>query len=310
MDAIDAIRINFSSQQLALLNVCLGFLMFGVALDLHPEQFKQLLRRPKAAFIGLTSQWVVLPVLTLVLIFILKPPPSIALGMLLVSACPGGNVSNYAVHLSGANAALSVLLTTVSSLAAAFVTPAVFALLGPRVPGAAPLLSNIAVDPAAMIWTILELIGIPLVLGMGIQRQFPRLAAAIRPWIQRASMLIFLGFVVFALIGNLPQIKSYLHLIFFVVLAHNSLALVSGYWFARGSGLSRFDARAVSIETGIQNSGLGLVLIFNFFDGLGGMALVAAWWGIWHLLSSFLLALWWRQRPVSDGFYRPTGEIS
>jgi bile acid:Na+ symporter, BASS family len=126
--------------------------------------------------------------------------------------------------------------------------------------------------------------------------RFPAFAAKIRRPVRQLSMLIFLGFVVFAVRGNFDNIVDYLHLIFLLVLAHNAIALVSGYWWAKANRLPRADARAISIETGIQNSGLGLILIFNFFDGLGGMAMIAAWWGVWHLISAFGLAMLWRQR--------------
>jgi BASS family bile acid:Na+ symporter len=99
--------------------------------------------------------------------------------------------------------------------------------------------------------------------------------------------------VIFAVAGNYENIVNYLSLVFFLVIIHNSLAYLMGYGIARTAKLSKKDARAISIETGIQNTGLGLILIFNFFDGLGGMALVAAWWGIWHLISGFFLASLW-----------------
>jgi BASS family bile acid:Na+ symporter len=107
------------------------------------------------------------------------------------------------------------------------------------------------------------------------------------------SMAIFIGFVVFAVVGNWDNIKNYIHLVFLLVFLHNGLAFLVGYGFSRLNRLPEKDARAISIETGIQNTGLGLVLVFNFFDGIGGMALVMACWGVWHLISGFALAMWW-----------------
>ncbi len=298
MDTIDQVRINFNSDQLLLLNICLAFLMFGVALDLRVDNFKEIYNRPKAPLVGLFSQWILLPILTLSLIYFFQPPTSLALGMALIAACPGGNVSNYAVHLSGANSALSVLLTSISTLAAILVTPLYFTWLTPLVPGSEAYQASIYVDPVKMITTIFQLILVPLFLGMWINAQFPVFTDKIRKAVKIISMAIFLAFVAFALMGNFENIQKYLHLVFFLVFAHNSLALLMGFWFAKANSLPRKDARAISIETGIQNSGLALILIFNFFDGLGGMAMIAAWWGIWHLISAFTLAIWWKQRPI------------
>lgn len=299
MTSIDAIRINFNPDQLSLLNACLAFIMFGVALDLRVGNFRDLLKRPKAALVGLSSQLLLLPALTLLLIFWYQPAPSIALGMLMVSACPGGNVSNFAVHLSGANTALSVFMTSVSTLMAVIVTPMYFTLLAPLVPGTDSLPSSIYVSPLSMVSTIIQLILVPLALGMGVYYRFPKLAGALKKPIRALSMLIFIGFVVVAVYANYDNMLNYLHIVFLIVLSHNALALLAGYLWAAFNGLPQADARAISIETGIQNSGLALILIFNFFDGLGGMALVAAFWGVWHLISAFTVALWWHYRPIS-----------
>lgn len=296
MENIDRIVINFNPQQLFLLNLCLAFLMFGVALDLRVDNFKRLFRQPKAPLIGLTSQLLLLPLLTLGLIVLFRPPASIALGMLLVAACPGGNVSNFAVHLAGANAALSVLLTSITTLGAVFITPLYFTLLAPLVIDGTGLAHPIYVAPYDMVRTIVQLILLPLALGMALHYRFPAFTERIRRPVRFASLFIFVGFVVAAVHANFDNLVNYLHLVFLLVLVHNAVALSTGYVFARANGLAQADARAIAIETGIQNSGLGLILIFNFFDGLGGMAMIAAWWGIWHLISAFALAMYWSRR--------------
>lgn len=294
MDPIDAIKINFNPEQLFLLNICLAFLLFGVALDLRVGHFREIWQSPKATLVGLLSQWLLLPVLTISLILLVQPPVSIALGMALVAACPGGNVSNYAVHLAGANAALSVTLTSISTLGAILLTPLYFGLLSKLIPGSEVYAGTVQVNAGQMVTTILELILLPIVLGMGLQWRFPAFTARIKRPVGAISMTIFLGFILVAVYANFNQIVHYLHLVFFLVFMHNCLALAGGYWLARWNGLPQADIRAISIETGIQNSGLGLILIFNFFDGLGGMAMIAAWWGVWHLISAFSLASWWR----------------
>lgn len=300
MHSIDDIVINFKPDQLFFLNICLGFLMFGVALDLSLHHFGELFKAPRKPLIGLFSQWILMPLLTLLLVFIIQPAPSVAMGMVLLAACPGGNVSNYAVHLAKANSALSVLMTSVSTLGAIIITPLAFTYLSRLIPNTESLRATIQVDTFDMIKTIILLIVIPLSLGMSLNHYYPRLTAKIQRPVKMLSMAIFLGFVVFAILGNLNNIYRYLHLVFFLVVLHNGMALAMGYFFAKANKLPQQDARAIAIETGIQNSGLGLILIFNFFNGLGGMAMIAAFWGIWHLISAFGLAMYWRQSAVAQ----------
>lgn len=293
MDAIDAVRINFNQSQLTLLNICLAFLMFGVALDIKVKDFKYILQHPKMAIIGLVSQLLLLPILTVLLARFFDPPASIALGMVLIAACPGGNVSNFAVHLAKANAALSVMLTSISTISAIILTPIAFSFWSTFIPGTESLSDTIYVDPIDMITTIIQLVFIPLVIGMFINDRFTSFAEKIKKAVKIFSILIFFGFVVFAMIGNYQNIIEHVGKVFWIVLAHNTLAFLLGFWWAKLFKLHTKDARAISIETGIQNSGLGLILIFNFFDGIGGMAMITAWWGIWHLISGFCLAMYW-----------------
>lgn len=298
METIDQVRINFNPDKLFVLNLCLAFLMFGVALDMQLHNFRKLGSRPSALLVGLSSQLLLLPLLTLLLIYLFKPVPSLALGMILVAACPGGNVSNYAVHLARANIELSVVLTSISSMSSLLVTPLYFFVLSGFLPTGETGTVNITVHPGDMLLTLVQLIFIPVALGLLIQNRFPALAARLKKPIQNLSMIVFLALILAALATNFQQIKSYLHLVFVLVVVHNLAALSGGYAWARLLRLPVADARTIALETGIQNSGLGLVIIFSFFDGLGGMALIAAWWGIWHLISAFALALFWRSRAL------------
>lgn len=293
MDAIDLVKINFSVDQLVLLNICLAFLMFGVALDIRNSDFKRILTQPKASITGLVCQLLLLPLLTIGMVYLFNPATSIALGMVLIGVCPGGNVSNFAVHLSGANAALSVTLTSVVTLAAIVITPLAFYFWSGFIPSVDRLPQGLEVSPIEMFKTILSLIIIPLSIGMFLNNRFESFTNKIKRPVRLLSILIFLSFVVFAILGNWDNIVAHVYHVFWIVLVHNSLALTMGYGVARSVRLSEYDSRAISIETGIQNSGLGLILIFNFFDGLGGMAMIAAWWGIWHLISGFVLANYW-----------------
>ncbi len=297
METIDAVRINFNQDQLFLLNICLAFLMFGVALDIRLGDFKEILRQPKTLLIGLTSQLLLLPLLTLGLIYLFQPPTSVALGMMLVGICPGGNVSNFMVHLAKGNSALSVLMTSTTTLGAIIITPLYFSFWTSYIPRTEKFAQLIYVNPLEMVQTIFLIIMIPLLLGMFLNYRYPVFTSKVKKTVGLLSMLIFLSFVLVGLIGNWDILINYvLGTIFFYVLIHNALALTMGYTFARFNRQSEFNARAIAIETGIQNSGLALVLIFNFFDGLGGMALIAAWWGIWHLISGFTIATYWGRK--------------
>jgi BASS family bile acid:Na+ symporter len=131
---------------------------------------------------------------------------------------------------------------------------------------------------------------LPLVLGMLLNTKRPTLTAKLRKPLQWLSMAIFIAFIAVALAANWAQFLAYAGGIAGLVILHNALALGGGFATATVAGLAPFDRRAVTIETGIQNSGLGLVLIFGFFGGLGGMAVVAAFWGIWHAISGLALA--------------------
>lgn len=297
--SVDAIKINFNAEQLIFLNICLAFLMFSVALDIKISDFKEVIYNIRSVIVGLLSQWLLLPILTLLIIWCWQMPTSIALGMVLVAACPGGNVSNFAVYLSRGNVALSVTLTSISTLLAVFATPASFMFFSTFIPQSEALRQTVAVEPLQMLDSVILLIVLPLSFGMLVSERLPRLAAQIKRPARVLGIVIFLIFILFAFKNNYENFTKYVQLIFILVLVQNGAALLLGYWFARATKLDEADCRAVAIETGIQNSGLGLILIFNFFGGLGGMAIVAAWWGIWHLVSSFSLAIWWSRRKPS-----------
>jgi len=297
MQDLDSISINFDQNQVILLNICLGILMFGVALDLKVSDFKYVLKNPKAVIAGMISQLILLPLITLVLVWIIRPEYSLAMGMILIAACPGGNVSNYAVHLAGANAALSVILTMISTLICAFSTPFIFTQLRKAIPSSIDQTIDFDISFGDMIITIGQLIVIPLIIGYLMNAYLPQITSRLRKPIKNISFIIFIGFVVAAIAGNLENLKNYLGIVFFIVLVHNTLALLIGFsWTRYLIKLPAVDAQTISIETGIQNSGLALILIFNYFNGTGGMALIAAWWSVWHLLSALGLAFIWKKQ--------------
>jgi BASS family bile acid:Na+ symporter len=295
---IDQVRLNFNPQGLFIINAAIGLMMLGVALELKLDDFKRIFAAPKAPGIGLGAQFILLPAFTFLLTIVLRPPPSIALGMILVAACPGGNLSNIITYLARGNCAVSVSMTAVSTVAAIIMTPFNISLWGSINPATAQILRAVSLSPVDVFITVFIILGVPLAAGMMISRSFPRLADRIRRPFKIFSLLFFIGIVAAALAVNWQNFIEYVGLVFIGVLVHNALALNLGYWSGRIIGLNEQDTRAVSIEVGIQNSGLGLVLVFNFFDGLGGMAIIVAWWGIWHIIAGLAAAYIFSRRPL------------
>lgn len=297
---LDEVRLNFSNSSLWVLNLCLALIMFGVALDLKISDFKRLAETPRSSIVGLVSQFILLPFVTFLLVLAIEPSPSIALGLLLVAACPGGNISNFLTYLAKGNTALSVSLTAFGTVLAIVMTPLNLEFYASMYGPTANLLKEIQLEASDLFESILLLAGIPLVVGMGFAHYFPTGVARISKGVKPISILIFGGFIVIAFTNNFNHFLSYIHLVVGVVLLHNALALATGYFTARFAGLSASDQKTIAIETGIQNSGLGLYLIFSFFDGLGGMAFVAAWWGIWHIVSGLTIATYWSKRSINQ----------
>ncbi|MDV4145351.1 MULTISPECIES: bile acid:sodium symporter family protein [Shimia] len=300
MTPVDDVMLNFSPGSLQLLNGILAVVMFSIAIDLKPEDFKRLAHAPKPLIAGLFSQFVVLPVLTFGLVLLTNPQPSIALGLILVAACPGGNISNFITHRAGGNAALSVSMTAFATVGAIFLTPFNIAFWGSLYEPTREILRATSVDPISVAITVGFMLVLPLILGIWLNMARPNITARLRTPLQWVSMGIFIAFVVLALAANWNYFLLYAGLVAGLVLLHNALALSGGFVTATLAGLSPFNRRAVTIETGIQNSGLGLVLIFGFFHGLGGMAVVAAFWGIWHILSGMGLAYMLSRREAAQ----------
>jgi len=298
---IDAVRLNFNPASLVALNAILALVLFGVALDMKVSDFKGIVNAPKATLIGLAGQFVLLPAVAFGLVLLLQPAPSIALGMMLVAACPGGNISNFLTHYARGNTALSITISAFSTVGSLFFTPFNISFWGSLHPGTRQILHAVALSPLEVLMAIVFLLGVPAALGMAVSHRWPALAARAHVPFKRLSLVVFGLFIVGALAANWAYFLQYVGRVVLVVFLMNGLGLLVGYWSARLVGLPEYDRRAVSMEVGIQNSGFGLVLVFDFFDGLGGMAIVAAWWGIWHILSGLALASWFRRRPVAGG---------
>ena len=300
MNTIDSIQVTLNAGGMNTINIVLAFVMYGVALGINPHIFVEVFKKPKSVLLGILCQLVLLPALTCGLAILLTGwiSPMMGLGMILVAACPGGNISNFMSSLAKGNIELSVSLTAISTALAVLLTPFNFWLWGSIYLHSAAVSAEI---PTLVIplWdvfkTIFILLGIPLGLGILTSRYLPKVAAILKKPLQWLSIVIFVGMVVLSFGSNLDAFMKCVKYIFIVVLIHNLLALSIGFSVATIGKLPFRDRRTLTIETGIQNSGLGLALmlgtsLFAGFPPHGGMLVITAWWGIWHIISGLTIA--------------------
>lgn len=278
------LHIEFSKQSLMVLNLAIAFIMFGVSLGIKKSEFIEIRNNPKSILAGVFSQFFLLPFFTFLLIWALNPLPELALGMLLVAASPGGNVSNFYSQQSGGNVALSVSLTAIATLAAVFMTPFNFEFYGSLYMDKKDV-QQITIEFIPMFITVFTILIIPLMLGLLVSNKLPELTKKITKPIRIISFAILMVFMIVAFSKNIDVFTAYYKYILVLVFLHNGFSFGIGYLTGKLAKLPQKDVRTITIETGIQNSGLSLVLIFTLFDGNGGMALLAAWWGIWHIIS-------------------------
>ena len=305
---LDDVRINFSAGGMHAVNIVLAFVMFGVALGLRAQMFKNVLRYPKSVLVGFCSQAIGLPAATFLLVILFNHwiTPMVAMGMILVASCPGGNISNFMSQLSKANTELSISLTAISTALSTLLTPFNFALWGGFYVHyvnnhAQNALQVLHIETSQMFETVFILLGIPLILGILTVKFLPKVAEKLKKPLQYFSILFFVAMVVMAFSNNLNLFLHYIFYIFILVFIHNFVALGVGYGLASAFKLPHIDKRTLTIETGIQNSGLGLVLLFNpkiFAPDLaiGGMLFITAWWGIWHIISGLSISFYWSRR--------------
>ena len=299
IEKLDSIQIHFDTEALWLVNITLAIIMLGVALDITISDFKSLFKNPKKVLIGILLQFILVPATTLALIYVLKPQASLALGLMMVAACPGGNVSNFMTKLAKGNTALSVSLTAFATAMALFATPINLAIWASMYQPTAEILKEVNLNPIEVAKIVLLILGIPLLVGMYIRRKFPNFAGKLSKILKPVSLLILIAFIVVAFYNNLDIFNNYIHHAFYLVFLLNTILYFVGFYTAKLSKMSFEDQKTLSIETGIQNSGLGLMLVFLFFKGLGGMALVVAFWGIWDIFSGLVLAYYWSRKTPS-----------
>ncbi|MBE6193172.1 MAG: bile acid:sodium symporter family protein [Rikenellaceae bacterium] len=313
LESLSSLTINFGQGGMMIVNIILAFVMFGVALGIKTQTFKDVFKNPKSVIIGILLQWIGLPAVTFLVAMILNPliTPMVALGMILVACCPGGNISNFISSLSKGNVELSVSMTAISTAFAPIITPLNFFLWGNLYSHFASVHNDIPVlviPFLPMLEQILLLLGVPIVLGLIFAKYFPNATKRITKPAQVISILLFIGMVIASFSQNFQIIVDNIFYIFFIVLLHNACALATGYFGGRLGKLPIKDCRSLTIEVGIQNSGLGLILLFNpaifppevWHGHYGGMLIVTAWWGIWHIISGLTVAYLFRRTPLAE----------
>ena len=336
---LNHVYVNLTPGNMLLVNFILAFVMFGVALGVKMDTFKDVFRNPKSLIIGIILQWVGLPLVTMILVILLSNviTPEIAFGMILVAACPGGNISNFISSLSKGNVELSVSMTAVSTAFSPLITPFNFWLWGNIYRNYAeskfenmPILEIEFMD---VLVQILLILGLPILLGFLVSHYMPRIADKLKKPTSILSIILFIAMVAVSLnqvltgldkAGMLATAGVGILAVLAIVVVHNGSVLGSGYLTASLLKRPIADRRSLTIETGIQNSGLGLVMLLNpkIFDpatwgardqmgniilnsegapaGIcGGLILVAALWGIWHILSGLTIATIFRRQKLS-----------
>jgi len=286
-----------TTQQIAL-SLVLATMVFSVALELRLHDFRRVAAMPRAVIAGLIPQFLLLPVGTWLATLVLDLPPNIEAGMILVAACPGGSLSNYMTHFGRGNTALSVTVSCVAALMALVLTPFNFSWMVATNPATAGWLRQLDIDPSGIWFSLLVLLAVPMVAGMGMAHQWPDLAARVRKPLGRFSLFALFAFIVLGLISQRQLLTLGLLPMMLIVVLHNASGLMFGYLTSQAMRINVADRRAVMLEGGMQNSGLALGIIAVQFNSDLGMVVIASLWGMWHIVSGLACALWWRRSPV------------
>ena len=266
----------------------LGIVMFGMGLTLTTADFREVFRRPKDVAIGVVGHYLIMPGIAYVLAVALRLPPEVAAGVILVGCCPSGTASNVMTFLAKGDVALGVSIASVSTLIAPLATPALVSLLAGK---------WMDINAQSLFVDIVQVVIVPIFLGLVVKALFARQAAAsVRalPLVSTVTIVLIIAIVV-AL--NHTRLLANGWLILAAVVLHNLLGFLLGYLFARLFGMNLAKRKAVTLETGMQNSGLGAALAAAHFSPLA--AVPSALFSVWHNLSGSMLAAWFARR--SDG---------
>jgi len=270
-----------------LITPALGVIMFGMGITLKKEDFKRVLLRPEDVAIGFCAQYGIMPIAGFALAKVLNLEPLLAAGVVLVGSCPGGTASNVITYLGRGDVALSVTVTSVTTLFSPILTPLFTYLLAGE---------WTAVPVLRLFISTFEIILLPVALGVGVRGLFKErveYAIPILPMVSSITIIFIVGVIVAA---NAQAIGGIGLRTGIAVMIHNIIGLTLGFYIARLFGMEIPKARAVSIEVGMQNSGLGVALARAHFGALA--ALPSAMFSVWHNVSGSLLAWWWTKRDT------------
>tara|TARA_R110002072_G_scaffold41292_3_gene116177 strand:+ start:2917 stop:3849 length:933 start_codon:yes stop_codon:yes gene_type:complete len=288
--AIDDLRVVLNDEIRTAIALMLIGMMFTVALSLRLEDFHAVRRQPVQILGGVLAQIIGLPLATMGLILIISPPASIALGMIIVASCPGGNVSNLLTDFARGNTAYSVSLTAISSVSSAIATPVSILFWSSLYPPTAALVHTLDVAALPFLLQTLSLLALPLAAGMLVAAKFPNTAAQMRKVLSPLSLLSLMALVAVGVQQNWNVLVVAGAIVVPIAIIHNTSAFALGAGSARLLRLDVARRRALTFEVGIQNSGLGLLILLSQFEGLGGAAAITAVWSIWHLIAGGALA--------------------
>lgn len=292
---LDSLDLSLGEGPQTVIKVLIAVFLLGIALDTKVADLRAVVRRPLVLVVGLVAQFAVLPGVTLLLCRALDVGGSVALGMLLVACCPAGNLSNLLTHRAHGDVALSIAMTTCSNLLAVAATPVAFGFWAARYPAADALLHDIRLDPVDMGVEVAVLIGLPFAVGIAVAARRPGLAARLRRPMEYAVLGLLLLVIVAGLATRGGAIVDHLGEVALPAILQNALVLLIGYGVGRALLLATAGVRAMTFEMGVRNTALGLVLALAYFDRLGGVALVVAFWGLWDTCSGLALSTLWRR---------------
>ena len=265
----------------------LGIIMFGMGMTMTVDDFKSVLQSPKAVVIGVAAQFIVMPGLAFLLCKLFDLPSEIAIGVILVGCCPGGTASNVITYMAKGNTALSVACTSVSTLLAPLLTPAIFYLLASQ---------WIEINALSMLSSILQVVLLPIALGLVTRAILKQNIQYYMPVMPLISVVAIVAIVAAIIAGSKGQILESGLLILGVVILHNGLGYLLGFWASRLFKLPYADSKAVAIEVGMQNSGLGVALAAVHFAASPVTAVPSAIFSLWHNISGPALATYWASR--------------
>lgn len=289
LSVVAYIRPEYFAPHQGLIVPFLSLIMLGMGVTLSVDSFLAVLKRPSVVLLGTLMQYTIMPLAAWIVCLVLKLPADLAAGVILLGCCPGGTASNVISYLAKADVALSIVLTSVSTLIAFLATPFLtWVFIG----------QTVEVDVMGMLVSVVNVVIVPVVLGLTINYFFEKRINAVRevfPAISAAAIVIIIAVIIGTNSANLEQSGP---LVLLAVILHNGLGLAGGYWVSKALKLSETEARTIAIEVGMQNSGLSVALAIKHFTAAA--ALPGAIFSIWHNLSGAFLAGRWSKQSVSD----------